>query len=180
MTRVSIAALFCALFVGLLLPAQAQAATSARRSASVQVLALKKVEHHIMRVAASRKGTPYRYGGTGNGGFDCSGYTRWVFNRLGIHLPRTSASQVGSTTRTRHPRVGDLVFFSHGGHVYHVAIYAGHHSIWHAPYSGTRVRKERIWTGAVFYGHVKGMRKAVAKQARKITARRARAAAATA
>jgi cell wall-associated NlpC family hydrolase len=46
------------------------------------------------------------------------------------------------------------VFFSHGGRVYHVAIYVGHHTIIHAPYPGQRVKRERIWTSAVTYGRV--------------------------
>jgi len=137
-------------------------------TASVQKAAVRVVQSKIVRTAASRKGTPYRYGGTGRGGFDCSGYTRWVFNRLGVSLPHNSAAQASRVTRTKHPRVGDLVFFTRGGHVYHVGIYAGAHKLWHAPYSGTRVRKERIWTGSVFYGHVRGLKKALTKAAKKI------------
>jgi cell wall-associated NlpC family hydrolase len=149
-----------------------------RKAVSIKEAAETTVDRRIMNTAASRKGTPYRYGGTGSGGFDCSGYTRWVFQRLGVSLPHSSAAQVGRTKRTGHPEAGDLVFFSHGGHVYHVAIYAGHGQIWHAPYTGTRVRKERLWThSGVFYGEVKGMRKAYAKAARKITAKRAQVAA---
>ena len=44
-------------------------------------------------------------------------------------------------------RRGDLVFFYGDGGVYHVAIYAGHGYIWHAPYSGTRVRRDHIYVG---------------------------------
>ena len=52
-------------------------------------------------------------------------------------------------------RRGDLVFFTSRGSVYHVAIYAGHGYIWHAPYSGARVRRDHIWTSSVFYGRVR-------------------------
>jgi cell wall-associated NlpC family hydrolase len=57
----------------------------------------------------------------------------------------------------RHPQIGDLIFYhsGRGGGVYHVAIYAGHGYIWHAPHSGTRVRRDHIWTRSVFFGRVK-------------------------
>jgi cell wall-associated NlpC family hydrolase len=111
----------------------------------------------IVRIAASKAGTPYRYGATGPGSFDCSGFTRWVYAHVGRNLPHSSAAQAGRVHHIsgRSARPGDLVFFSHGGHVYHVAIYAGHHQIWHAPFPGARVRKERIWTSAVSYGRVR-------------------------
>ncbi len=84
--------------------------------------------HRVVHVAASKAGTPYRYGASGPGAFDCSGFTKWVFSRLGRHLPRTSSAQAGAVRHVsrsqRHK--GDLVFFRSGGHVYHVGIYAGH------------------------------------------------------
>src|SRR3954447_25970603 len=99
---------------------------------------------HVLRVAASREGAPYRYGAAGPWRFDCSGYTQWVFARLGRWLPHNAAMQ---SNRVRHVRAvnrqrGDLVFFSSGGHVYHVAIYAGRGRIWHAPRPGQRVHRE--------------------------------------
>ncbi|MFT4264516.1 MAG: C40 family peptidase, partial [Nocardioides sp.] len=154
-------------------------AATRHRTLSVRAAATRIVQRRILRVAASRRGTPYRYGGTGAGGFDCSGYTRWVFRRLGVSLPHSSAAQVGHTRRVSHPRKGDLVFFSSGGHVYHVGIYAGAHRLWHAPYSGRSVTRAHIWT-RVFYGRVTGLRKAIRKEARRVAARRARAAAALA
>jgi cell wall-associated NlpC family hydrolase len=82
---------------------------------------------------------PYVYGADGPRAFDCSGFTKWVFSRMGRHLPRTAAAQSGAVhhvSRAARHR-GDLVFFSSGRHVYHVAIYAGHNSVWHSPVQGS-------------------------------------------
>ncbi|MEU3959791.1 C40 family peptidase [Streptomyces buecherae] len=109
-----------------------------------------------LRVAASKKGTPYKWGASGPHHFDCSGLTQYAFKRAGKKLPRTAAGQynqakkVPTATRTR----GDLVFFRSGQSVYHVGIYAGHGRIWHAPKTGTVVRLERIWSRNVSYGRV--------------------------
>lgn len=112
---------------------------------------------HVLHVAASKKGTPYRYGANGPRAFDCSGFTRWVFGRVGKHLPRTSRAQAAFArhVRTSQRRTGDLVFFRSRGRVYHVGIYAGHNRIWHAPRTGERVHRERIWTRSVSYGRVR-------------------------
>ena len=112
---------------------------------------------HVLRVAASREGAPYRYGAAGPWRFDCSGYTQWVFAKLGKRLPHNSAMQssVVRHVRARYRQRGDLVFFSSGGHVYHVAIYAGRGRIWHAPRTGERVHRERLWTSNVSYGRVR-------------------------
>ncbi|MCW2764191.1 MAG: glycoside hydrolase [Nocardioides sp.] len=122
-----------------------------------------KHHHHASRgntvVAWARReaGKPYSYGAAGPNAFDCSGLTMWVYRHVGKSLPHNSAAQAG---RTQHiPRAaarrGDLVFFTDGGGVYHVAIYAGGDSVWHAPHPGAQVRKERIWTSSVFFGRVR-------------------------
>jgi cell wall-associated NlpC family hydrolase len=110
----------------------------------------------VLHVAASKRGAPYRYGASGPDAFDCSGYTQWVFAQVGRRLPRTSRAQAGAVRHVggSHRRTGDLVFFSSHGRVYHVAIYAGGNRIWHAPRSGERVQRERIWTRSVSYGRV--------------------------
>ena len=116
-----------------------------------------QTRERVVRIAASKAGTPYRYGATGPRAFDCSGYTRWVFARVGRHLPRTSSAQARAArhvTRSHRHR-GDLVFFKTGGHVYHVGIYAGDGRVWHAPRPGERVHKEKIWTRSVSYGRVR-------------------------
>ena len=113
--------------------------------------------HSVLQIAASKRGAPYRYGATGPRAFDCSGYTRWVFRKVGRHLPRTSRAQAryAHHIRKSHRRKGDLVFFSSHGRVYHVAIYAGHNRIWHAPRPGKHVTLARLWTRHVFYGRVR-------------------------
>lgn len=107
--------------------------------------------------ARTRKGMPYVYGAVGPRAFDCSGLTRWVYAKVGKSLPHSSSAQVDRTERIRkeNRRRGDLVFFSNGGGIYHVAIYAGRGYVWHASRPGTPVRRSKLWTSAVFYGRVK-------------------------
>jgi cell wall-associated NlpC family hydrolase len=112
----------------------------------------------VLRVAAAQTGDRYAYGAAGPSAFDCSGLTSYVYRvATGRRLPHSSSAQQGSTRRisAATARPGDLVFFHDGGHVYHVAIYAGRHTIIHAPYPGQRVKRERIWTSAVTYGRVR-------------------------
>ena len=83
-------------------------------------------------------GVPYQWGGTGPGGFDCSGLVRYVYERFGIDLPHSSYADYGLGRRVALGalRPGDLVFFSGLGHV---GMYVGHGRFIHAPHSGTRV-----------------------------------------
>lgn len=99
------------------------------------------------RVAARQKGDPYRYGASGPGAFDCSGLTSYSFRKAGVKLPRTAHTQYRHVRKIKKKNVrkGDLVFFG-GSRKYHVGIYWGKGRILHAPYSGSRVKVERIWT----------------------------------
>lgn len=108
----------------------------------------------VLRIAASKAGTPYSYGATGPNAFDCSGFTQWVFARAGKSLPRTSAAQAGAVRRVSagDARPGDLVFFTGGGRVYHVGIYAGGNAVWHSPRPGEGVQRSQIWTSSIFFG----------------------------
>jgi cell wall-associated NlpC family hydrolase len=97
-------------------------------------------------------GVPYRRGGNGgldgNEGFDCSGFTRHVFEHsLGLVLPRRAdeqarASGLSNVLRTE-LKPGDLVFFNTLRHTFsHVGIYVGDGKFIHAPRSGSKVRIE--------------------------------------
>lgn len=112
----------------------------------------------VLRVARAQAGDLYAWGGAGPNRFDCSGLTQYVYRKaLGKSLPHSSAAQAGRTQRIGRAaaRPGDLVFFHNGGSVYHVGIYAGGNSIWHAPGTGKRVTKAAIWTGSHFFGRVR-------------------------
>lgn len=78
----------------------------------------------IINAAEKLLGTPYVYGGTTTSGFDCSGYTGYVFHQNNIDLPRRSEDQFNTAKKVKKESVqpGDLVFFSNGGNVNHVGI----------------------------------------------------------
>ena len=112
----------------------------------------------VLRVTRSRKGDPYQYGAAGPHRFDCSGLVMYVFKRaLDRSLPHNAQMQYNRArhiTRS-HAKPGDLVFqVDSGGYAFHVGIYAGHGYIWHAPHSGSHVRKQKLWSGRWRFGRI--------------------------
>lgn len=82
-------------------------------------------------------GTKYTYGGTSpSTGFDCSGFTSYVYKHFGVSLPRTSGGQsgVGTAVTKANLQAGDLVIYSG-----HVAIYLGGGNVIHSPRPGKSV-----------------------------------------
>jgi len=104
----------------------------------------------VLGIAASLAGIDYIYGGTTPAGFDCSGYTQYVFNKVGISLPRTAEEQRQAATPVSNPQPGDLVFF--GSPAFHLGIYAGNGMMWDSPRTGKAVDKRDIWSTTVTYG----------------------------
>jgi len=105
----------------------------------------------VLAIAASLAGIYYIYGGTTPAGFDCSGFTEYVFNKVGINLPRTAEEQRQFATPVSNPQPGDLVFF--GAPAYHTGIYAGNGMLWDSAKSGSKVSLRDIWTtSGVTYG----------------------------
>ena len=104
----------------------------------------------VLGIAASLAGIWYVYGGTTPAGFDCSGFTGYVYGKIGISLPRTAEQQRQATTPVSNPQPGDLVFF--GAPAYHNGIYAGDGMMWDSPRSGKAVAKRVIWSSTVTYG----------------------------
>ncbi len=75
----------------------------------------------VIGFARQHLSTRYRAGGTTPSGFDCSGFTRFCFQKFGIMLPHSSAAQgtVGLAIETTEAQPGDLILFkghSQGGH----------------------------------------------------------------
>lgn len=108
---------------------------------------------NVLSVAAQYTGIMYRYGGTSpSTGFDCSGFTQFVFGKVGVKLPRTTEAQRRATTRVSSPRPGDLVFF--GSPAYHVGIYAGNGMMYDSGRSGLPTQKRKVFSGVSGYGRV--------------------------
>jgi peptidoglycan DL-endopeptidase CwlO len=97
----------------------------------------------VFAVAQQYLGVPYVYGGATPGGFDCSGLVKYVYAQFGINLPHSSSAQGAAGTQISESEAvpGDLVVMSG-----HIGFYAGNGQILHAPYEGTVVRIQPIWT----------------------------------
>lgn len=106
--------------------------------------------------AARHAGKPYRYGATGPSAFDCSGFVQYVYGRVGVSLPRTSAQQAAAARPV--PRgseqLGDLIIFRSGGSVTHIGIYAGDGTMWVARRTGTTVTRQAIYSSTYSVGRV--------------------------
>jgi cell wall-associated NlpC family hydrolase len=100
----------------------------------------------IVRAAREYLGVRYKWGGNTPTAFDCSGYTRWVFARYGIELPRTAHEQAafGVAPFPGDLRAGDLLFFYGGQGAQHIAIYVGGDTIIHASSTAKRVKLDVI------------------------------------
>jgi cell wall-associated NlpC family hydrolase len=101
----------------------------------------------LIGTALELRGVPYRSGGADPDGFDCSGFTQYVFGRHGVGLPRSVREQfdMGRTIRPNDLREGDLLFFAiDGSDATHVAIAVGGDSFVHAPSNSGVVRVERL------------------------------------
>ena len=97
----------------------------------------------VVDYAMNFLGTPYVWGGTSPSGFDCSGFTRYVFQNLGYGLNRTAGQQLSNGYSVSSLQPGDLVFFT--GTYYtsapasHVGIYIGDNEFIHAASGGVRI-----------------------------------------
>lgn len=79
-------------------------------------------------------GKPYVWGAEGPRSFDCSGFTKYVYNAFGVNLPHYTGSQIGegSSVPRNNLKQGDLIFFNTDGPVSHVGIYVGDGEFIHA------------------------------------------------
>ena len=94
----------------------------------------------VVGIALQYLGVPYVWGGSSpSTGFDCSGFTSYVYAQVGVYLPHHAASQYSMGTAVPYDQLapGDLVFFSGLGHV---GIYIGGGQFVHAPHTGDVVR----------------------------------------
>lgn len=97
----------------------------------------------IVSIAMQYLGSPYVYGGASPAGFDCSGFTQFVFAHVGISLPHSSSAQGRMTAIAPEAAMaGDLVITDGGGHV---GIYLGDGTMIHASTPSTGVKISKPW-----------------------------------
>lgn len=103
----------------------------------------------VVNIGLQYVGTPYQYGGTTPAGFDCSGFTAYVFAQVGISLPHSVSGQASMGTKiSRADAVpGDLVVLNDHSHI---GIYMGNGAILDAPYPGKTVQARPLWTDAYY------------------------------
>ena len=142
----------------ILIPATARAAAvDVAPRATTQPYGVAIAADAAVRDAMHLRGVPYVWSGTTPAGFDCSGFTRYVYGKLGINLAHSSYAQWTSGQHIARPdlRPGDLVFFAGLGHV---GIYIGGGRFIHAPHTGTVVSVDRVagsWYGPEYDGAVR-------------------------
>jgi cell wall-associated NlpC family hydrolase len=103
--------------------------------------------YSLVGTALSLRGSPYREGGSTPAGFDCSGFTQYVFAQYGVQLPREVRDQfrLGQPVSPQALAPGDLVFFTTtAAGASHVAIAVGGDEFVHAPASDGVVRVEHL------------------------------------
>jgi len=101
----------------------------------------------LVGTALGLRGAPYKDGGTGPSGFDCSGFIQYVFAQHGVALPREVRDQfqVGQDVNPDDVEAGDLVFFSTvSPGPSHVGIAVGGDQFVHAPSTNGVVRVEHL------------------------------------
>lgn len=121
-----------------------------RRRGSRPEASAPSASNDVIRTAYAYRGVPYRYGGTGRSGFDCSGFTSHVYGNKGVALPHSAAEQYhrGAKVARKGMKAGDLVFFSTTRRgISHVGIYAGNGKFVHASSGGGRVRVDTLDSG---------------------------------
>lgn len=128
-----------------LTPAQKRARLRAVRRAR-QRARWRRLRAEVLRVARRQLGVPYVWGGASRGGFDCSGFTLYVYRRIGRSLPHGATDQArrGVRVSLRRLEPGDLVFWGGSGYYSHVAIYAGRGRVIEAPSAGKVVSYDRL------------------------------------
>jgi cell wall-associated NlpC family hydrolase len=120
-------------------PGRSAAAAANARTVAAKIpshMTSQQMREQVVQTAFSQLGLGYRFGGVSpQRGFDCSGYTRWVFSMLDIKLPRTSREQFnyGQAVDKANLRPGDLVFFRNRRAIGHVGVYVTNNHFIHSP-----------------------------------------------
>lgn len=119
--------------------------SSSANMASYSGLSAKRTA--VLDYAAKFLGVPYVYGGSTSSGFDCSGFTSYVYKNTVCSIERVAQAQFDTTTRVSRDELlpGDLVFFGSSAYsISHVGIYVGDGQFIHAPHTGDVVKYDSL------------------------------------
>lgn len=85
------------------------------------------IRNALLRHAEALQGVPYRYGGESTKGFDCSGFTKYVYSSIGVEIPHNAQlqSEMGKPKTLEEAKPGDIVFFGYKRGTGYRAIHAG-------------------------------------------------------
>lgn len=100
----------------------------------------------VVAYAKTLLGCKYVYGGTTTKGFDCSGFTQYVYKHFGVNLNRTAAAQYSNGTSVSNLQAGDLVMFGKS-EINHVGIYIGGNTFIHAANPSKGVTTDTLSSG---------------------------------
>ncbi len=126
-----------------------------------QVMALiTNYKFSVCEDARSEIGKPYVWGGTSPVlGFDCSGFSQYIYKEAGIDIPRTALQQYQALAPVRYLEAGDLVFFRIDSRlVSHVGIYLGNGLFIHSPAAGQAIKVDNLYS-AYWQRHYAGARR---------------------
>jgi cell wall-associated NlpC family hydrolase len=135
-------------------PEAAAAPASAPQEAPAPAAAPPSRYGGVVGIAMQYLGTPYRWGGGDPSGFDCSGFTAYVYGKLGVSLPHYTGAQwgMGVAVSRGDLQAGDLVFFDG---LNHVGLYIGGGQFIHAPHTGDVVKISSLgdsWYASTYMG----------------------------
>ena len=119
--------------------------SSSANMASYSGLSAKRTA--VLDYAAKFLGVPYGYGGSTPSGFDCSGFTSYVYKNTVCSIERVAQAQLDTTTRVSRDELlpGEQVFFgSRAYSISHVGIYVGDGQFIHAPHTGDVVKYDSL------------------------------------
>lgn len=108
---------------------------------------------NTVQIASEYIGYRYCRGGESPRCFDCSGFTQYVYSKMGVELPRTGGEQLQLMKRVlpEEAKPGDLVFFpTKSGYIYHTGIYIGDGLMIHSPKPGQRVKIAPVFNRAIY------------------------------
>ncbi|WP_051367657.1 C40 family peptidase [Hamadaea tsunoensis] len=116
-----------------------------------QVAQVQTRAQKVIALARQYSGRAYRWGAAGPSAFDCTGFTRYIYKKVGVSLPHSGAQGVkGRKVARSSARPGDLVVFrDSSGRVFHAGIYAGGNKMYDAPTYGKKTGLHNIWSSRV-------------------------------